>query len=387
MLNLFKSIVMLEMMKKFYVFIALAILAVSCKKEHTTTISGTVTGIPDGEYVYLKNNIPSTLQLSSIDSAVIKNGRFAFTLNTNELTENYLQFGDHKKLISFISEEGNIVVNFDSQDLSKNTVGGTYNNDKYQEYSTEANVYINQIKEFERNNQKKLIEAQTQNNTSLLQTINAENKKLQESYNNYNTTFVSTNKMAYVSLLLLDRLTKQGVYTFAEAKNIFNDFSADLKNSPLGKQMHDYLYPEIAKVDTSIGAKFPNYMAPSPNGENISIYNNLGKITIVDIWASWCQPCRAENPNLVKLYNEFNSKGLQIIGISLDKNKDSWEKAIIKDKLTWPQLSNLKQWDEPIVKKLSIQEIPAMFLIDSEGKIIGKNLKYNELKEKLTELL
>lgn len=374
-------------MKKFYVFIALAILAISCKKEHTTTISGTVTGIPDGEYVYLKNNIPSTLQLSSIDSAVIKNGRFAFTLNTNELTENYLQFGDHKKLISFISEEGNIVVNFDSQDLSKNTVGGTYNNDKYQEYSTEANVYINQIKEFERNNQKKLIEAQTQNNTSLLQTINAENKKLQESYNNYNTNFVSTNKMAYVSLLLLDRLTKQGVYTFTDAKNIFNDFSADLKNSPLGKQMHDYLYPEIAKVDTGIGAKFPNYMAPSPNGENISIYNNLGKITIVDIWASWCQPCRAENPNLVKLYNEFNSKGLQIIGISLDKNKDSWEKAIIKDKLTWPQLSNLKQWDEPIVKKLSIQEIPAMFLIDAEGKIIGKNLKYTELKEKLTELL
>lgn len=374
-------------MKKIYLFIALVIFIVSCNTDHVIQINGTVSGIPDGQYVYLKNSVASTQQLSSIDSVIIHEGKFKFNIDSDKLTENYLQFDDHKKLISFITEEGNIQVNFDSQDFSKNTISGTYNNDKYQEYTIQANVYINKIIQFERDNQRKLIEAQNQNNSTLLQTINIENRKLQESYNNFNKNFINTNKMAYVSLLLLDKLIKQGVYSFSEGKSIFNDFSADLKNAPLGKQMSDYFNPEIAVVDTNIGATFPNYIAPSPNGNEISIYNNLGKVTIVDFWASWCQPCRAENPNLVKLYNEFKNDGLQIIGISLDKNKDSWEKAILKDHLSWPQLSNLKQWDEPIVKKLSIQEIPATFLIDENGKIIAKNLKTNELKQKITEIL
>jgi len=374
-------------MRKIYTFSFLIIFIVSCENNSAIKINGSVKGIPDGEYAYLKKNIPNTLQLTSIDSALIKNEAFSFLLDSEQLSENYIQFGDHKKLVSFISEDGTILINFDAQNLNNNSVGGTYNNDKYQEYKNQANFYIDEIIQFERNNQKKLIDAQIKNNNTLLQALNLENQKLQAAYTTFNKNFIENNKTAYVSLILLDKLAKQGVYNITEAKNIFNDFSADLKNASLGKQLSDFLNPEFAPVDTSIGATFPDYIAPSPNGEVISIYNNLGKVTIIDIWASWCQPCRAENPNLVKLYDEFKDEGLQIIGISLDKNKDSWGKAILKDKLTWPQLSNLKQWDEPIVKKLSIQEIPATFILDEQGKIVAKNLKFNELKEKVKELL
>jgi thiol-disulfide isomerase/thioredoxin len=374
-------------MRKLYVFFVLALFIVGCESNSTTKITGIVTGIPDNEFVHLKENVPSTLQLISIDSAIIKNGMFSFDLNPKGLDENYLQFGSHKKLISFITEEGNITVNFDSQNFEKNIVGGTYNNEKFQEYTNQANTYINNIKKFERESHKKLIDAQNQNNIALLQTLNKENQKLNEAYNTFNKKFIENNKTAYVSLILLEKLTKQGVYTFQEAKNIFNDFSADLKNADIGKRLTDYFNPEYAVVDTSIGAVFPDYIANTPQENTVSLYNNLGKITIVDVWASWCPPCRAENPNLVKLYSDYKNKGLQIIGISLDKNKDSWEKAIKKDQLTWPQLSNLKQWDDPIVKKLSIQEIPATYILDSEGKIIAKNLKTVELRKKIAELL
>lgn len=374
-------------MKKFLGFIVLVLFIVSCNNEPTTKIDGSVSGIPDGEYVYLKESTPSTLQLVSIDSSLIKQGKFSFEMDPEGLAENYLQFGDHKKLISFITEQGIIRVNFDSQNFNKNSVSGTYNNDKYQEYTTKANSYIENIKLFERENHKKLIEAQNQDNDDLLQNLNTQNQQLHEAYNSFNKKFISENKTAYVSLILLEKLTKQGVYTFPEAKAIYNDFSADLKNAALGKLLADFYNPENAVADTNIGATFPDFIANSPTNESLSVYNNLGKVTIVDFWASWCPPCRKENPNLVKLYQEYKDKGLQIIGISLDLNKDSWEKAIKKDGLTWPQLSNLQRWDDPIVKKLAIQEIPATFILDQNGKIIAKNLTTEELRSKIEELL
>jgi thiol-disulfide isomerase/thioredoxin len=113
----------------------------------------------------------------------------------------------------------------------------------------------------------------------------------------------------------------------------------------------------------------------------------MGKVTIVDFWASWCGPCRAENPNVVKIYNEFHSKGLNIIGVSLDKDAEKWKVAIAKDKLTWTHVSNLKFWDEPIAAQYNVQSIPATFILDATGKVVAKDLRGNELKAKIVELL
>ena len=113
----------------------------------------------------------------------------------------------------------------------------------------------------------------------------------------------------------------------------------------------------------------------------------LGKITIIDFWASWCGPCRQENPNVVALYNEFHAKGLNIIGVSLDTNVTKWKDAIAKDKLTWTQISNLQGWEDPIAKQYSIEGIPATLLLDANGKIIAKDLRGEELKAKVASLL
>ena len=113
----------------------------------------------------------------------------------------------------------------------------------------------------------------------------------------------------------------------------------------------------------------------------------MGKVTIIDFWASWCGPCRAENPNVVALYNEFHPQGLNIISVSLDGEKSKWTEAIAKDKLTWNHISNLKKWDDPIAKMYKVDAIPATFLLDQNGIIIAKNLSANALRTKITSLL
>lgn len=119
----------------------------------------------------------------------------------------------------------------------------------------------------------------------------------------------------------------------------------------------------------------------------VSLNQSLGKVTIIDFWASWCLPCRKENPNMVALYKEFHAKGLNIIGVSLDKEASSWKAAIAKDNLTWIEVSNLKFWDDPIAKQYSIDGIPAAYLLDEKGNIIAKNLLGAELKSKVAALL
>jgi len=119
----------------------------------------------------------------------------------------------------------------------------------------------------------------------------------------------------------------------------------------------------------------------------LSLKEVVSKITIIDFWASWCAPCRAENPNMVKIYTEFHSKGLNIIGVSLDDDDLKWKNAIRKDKLIWNQVSTLKGWDCPVAKQYGVDAIPATFVIDANGNIVAKGLHGDELRKKIAELL
>jgi thiol-disulfide isomerase/thioredoxin len=126
----------------------------------------------------------------------------------------------------------------------------------------------------------------------------------------------------------------------------------------------------------------------NPEGQQIALSSLKGKVVLVDFWASWCRPCRAENPNVVKIYNEQKDKGFTVYSVSLDQSKDAWIKAIGDDKLTWPNhVSELAYWNTSVVKTYNIKGIPLTYLLDKNGKIAAKGLRGEELAQKIAELL
>jgi thiol-disulfide isomerase/thioredoxin len=139
---------------------------------------------------------------------------------------------------------------------------------------------------------------------------------------------------------------------------------------------------------TAIGQPAPEINLPSPSGTQIALSSLQGKVVLIDFWASWCGPCRKENPNVVKVYQKYKAKGFEIYSVSLDKDKKSWEAAIEQDKLEWPShVSDLGFWSSSVVPQYGIQGIPFTVLLDQQGNIIAKGLRGDELEARLEKLL
>jgi peroxiredoxin len=149
-----------------------------------------------------------------------------------------------------------------------------------------------------------------------------------------------------------------------------------------------YFGNQLAQLSRmAIGQPAPEISLPSPDGTPIALSSLQGKYVLIDFWASWCGPCRKENPNVVRMYNRFKDKEFEIYGVSLDQSRDKWLEAIQKDGLTWPHVSDLKYWNSPVVQLYRVEGIPLTILIDKEGIIIEKNLRGQALEDKLNDLL
>lgn len=136
----------------------------------------------------------------------------------------------------------------------------------------------------------------------------------------------------------------------------------------------------------SIGQVAPEISLPNPNGELIKLSDLRGKYVLIDFWAAWCRPCREENPNVVRLYNQYKDQGFEVFGVSLDRTKEAWIKAIADDNLTWTHVSDLKYFNSEAAATYQINAIPATYMLDPEGKIIGKDLRGASLENKLKEI-
>ena len=163
-----------------------------------------------------------------------------------------------------------------------------------------------------------------------------------------------------------------------ESLRMYESLSADAQNSSIGRMIKERI-DRIAKTET--GKDAPDFTLPNLQGEPVTLSQVKGKIKILDFWASWCGPCRLNNPKLKKLYDKYHYKGLEIIGISLDDRKSSWENAVAKDALPWINLSSLKGWECSVAHRYNITGIPAVFILDENNRIIASGLREKKLEE------
>ena len=378
-------------MKKIFALAFTAALFISCNKEGYT-ISGDVKGFDDGTVIYI-NRIEESTRFVKMDSTEIQGGKFEFKGEAPDTLDLYfIELGTTQEFaFPFVWENGSIKFTFDKEKPEEVKVTGTKNNDLMTSYHEEAYKIQQEIKNFQDQNQQKFAEAQANEDQETMGSIIDGINTLQDKYLEQNKTFISANKDSYISLLLLTQLSMSDALTSQEIKDYFNDFDLSLKDSPKGKEFAETLKKieedEKERQKVAIGQKAPDFSANTPEGTTESLYNNLGKVTIIDFWASWCGPCRRENPNVVALYNKYKDNGLKIIGVSLDKENEKWVQAIADDQLDWLQISNLKFWDDPIAKDYFVESIPATFILDENGTIVAKDLRGAELENKIAELL
>jgi thiol-disulfide isomerase/thioredoxin len=194
--------------------------------------------------------------------------------------------------------------------------------------------------------------------------------------------FVKTNNKTVVSPYLIMRNSWQ--FELPELEEFLNVMDTSLNASPYMQALKTRI--EILK-SVAVGQIAPDFEMNDSTGKAIKLSSFKGKLLLVDFWASWCGPCRAENPNVVKAYQAYNSKGFDILGCSFDQNREKWIKAVKDDNLTWSHVSDLKGWANAAGKLYGVNSIPANVLLDKDQKIIGRNLRGEELMSKLVEVL
>ena len=374
-------------MKKLFV-IALAAFAVACqdnnKESNEPTFKGSISNVEDSTAIYL-SQLGNTGQPQAIDTVMVKDGKFEIDLPKVDFeTLNILTLEGGRGNVIFINENEPITATVYKDSLRSSKVEGGKSNELF-------NDYVSEIMSLRKEMQKMVEQYQANNpnlrqNSALMQEIQQKQKELQENNTGKFQKMISENPQSLVSALILSDMMNGKSLSTNKFKELFENLDEEVKNSEIGKQLNETIQKATA---TAVGSKAPEFSAPTPEGEQLALKDALGKITIVDFWASWCKPCRIENPNVVKLYNEYHDKGLNIIGVSLDKNgqKDKWLKAIEDDGLTWQHVSNLQYWQGPVAQLYNVRSIPATFILDENGVIIAKDLRGEALRAKVSEML
>lgn len=163
--------------------------------------------------------------------------------------------------------------------------------------------------------------------------------------------------------------------------------TAEFSNALIQQKMQELAQKKMENGSAAIGKVIPDFSQTDANGKSINIKSLRGKYVLIDFWASWCGPCRGENPNVVAAYNKYKDKNFTVLGISLDSKKENWMKAISDDGLTWQHVSDLKGWSNQVAQQFGITSIPQNFLIDPNGVVIDKNLRGEALEAKLESIL
>lgn len=364
-------------------FISFLALLVSCQEDSGYSISGTVENVPNGQKIYVAELNEENNQTTVIDTIEVVDGKFSSDLpEKDKPTLSFLTIDGTRGNVLFIADNNPVQFKLYNDSLYASEVSGGKDNELL--YS-----YFGEVREANKNqaqNRNEMMAAFRENDSAELTRLQQRQEEMADENLQRKRAIVKENPNSIVSVMILQEIASSQMVSSSEVKELFDSLSPEVQNSRLGTMVEETI-DRMSRVE--IGSKAPNFSASTPDGEELALNDVLGKVTLVDFWASWCKPCRDENPNIVRVYEKYHDKGLNIIGVSLDRpgQKDKWEQAIEEDNLQWNHVSNLMFWQDPIAAEYGIRAIPAAFLLDENGVIVAKDLRGEDLENKVAEML
>ena len=346
-----------------------------CQTRSQYIVNGHIAGY-SGEVFLLSPDI--TDKLDTLARADVRDGVFQMTGNVKEPTFAWLMAKDVKLRIPLFLENTSFDVNVKGQPAVWSVSGG----DLQQTRVLFKNEVEDVIKEKRDSLEKVYQKCVQEKNLFGEYHVRALAEELDSIYESKENEFIQNNNNIVAASLIYARL-----FTLNKNKMLRGKYELlgdTARNTTLGNILTKYVENE---VDLRKGTLFPDFTLQTPQGESVSLYSVKAKVKIIDFWASWCGPCRAENPHVKELYEKYHDKGLEVISVSLDDKKDKWLKAIEQDGLPWIHVSDLQAWGNPLVKMLGIQGIPYLVVLDKDNRIVGTRLRGEQLDRCVMEAI
>ncbi len=346
--------------------------------DSTYTITGKISGLDSG-WVYLFNRQSDSPKL---DSVRVNNGSFTFTGKADSPQFCLLGIpnnGQKEFRRGLFVENGHINISGKRDSIEQALITGSPTQGEYNNFLASRKF----LDDEENNLDKVYGTLQAKGDKKGMDSVEKFFELIEKKKKDFAKEYAKNHSASYISAFEVYQNFSYNPDA-AELDSIYNGLALSIQNSHYGKKIKEVL--DIAKK-TAIGNDAPEFAQNDASGKSVSLESFKGKYVLVDFWASWCGPCRAENPNVLKAYSKYHPKGFDILGVSLDEKKDKWEEAIKKDKLNWTQVSDLQGWKNSVAVLYGVQAIPMNFLIDKDGKIIAKGLRGDDLGKKLSEVL